>query len=164
MGRKKKEQINIEYEWSPYQKAIYSFVENGQGHLVVEAVAGSGKTSTLVKCLDFIPSNKKVLVVAFNKDIVTELEKRTKTHENVEISTLHSLGLKMCRRNIETISPIPDVFKYDSYIKNNLKELSSINTFKLKNSERYRYFSNIKKIYRPWKMLYLTNRKRLGIY
>lgn len=145
MGRKKKEQVNIEYEWSPYQKAIYQFVENGQGHLVVEAVAGSGKTSTLVKCLDFIPSSKKVLVVAFNKDIVTELEKRTKNHENVEISTLHSLGLKMCRRNIETISPIPDVFKYDSYIKNNLKELSSINTFKLKNSERYRYYSNIKK-------------------
>ena len=144
MARKKKE-VKIEYDWSEYQKAIYKFVECGQGHLVVEAVAGSGKTSTLVKCLDYIPKDKKVLVVAFNKDIVTELEKRTKQHENVEISTLHSLGLKMCRRNIETISPIPDTFKYESYIKNNLKEISSINIFKLKNSERYRYINNIKK-------------------
>ena len=145
MGKRKKEVINIEYDWSPLQKNIFEFVENGQGHLIVEAVAGSAKTTTLIKSLDFIPNDKKVLIVAFNKDIVTELEKRTKFHENVEVSTLHSLGLKMCKRNICTISPIPDIFKYDSYIRNNIKELSSINIFKLKNSERYRYISNIKK-------------------
>lgn len=146
MGKRKKElELNVEYDWSPLQKNIFKFVENGQGHLIVEAVAGSAKTTTLVKSLDFIPNNKKVLIVAFNKDIVTELEKKTKNHTNVEVSTLHSLGLKICRRNIETISPIPDIFKYESYIRNNLRTLSSINIFKLKSNEKYRYITNIKK-------------------
>jgi type IV secretory pathway ATPase VirB11/archaellum biosynthesis ATPase len=72
MARKKKE-TNIEYPWSDYQKAIYKFIESGTGHLVVEASAGAGKTSTLIKCLDFIPEDKKVLFSAFNRDIVKEL-------------------------------------------------------------------------------------------
>ena len=42
------------YEHSEYQKAIFDYIEHGQGHLVVEAAAGSGKTYTLVKSLDFI--------------------------------------------------------------------------------------------------------------
>lgn len=145
MGRKKKEEKVINYDWSPYQKAIFKFVESGQGHLVVEAVAGSGKTATLVKCLEYIPNDKKVLVVAFNKDIVTELEKKTKVFENVDVRTMHSLGLAICRRNIETISPQPSTFKYETYIRENLKQLSSINIFKLKGTERYRYITNIKK-------------------
>ena len=144
MGRKRKEE-RIEYNWSSYQKDIFSFVEHGQGHLIVEAVAGSGKTSTLIKCLDFIPNDKNVLVVAFNKDIVKELERKTKTFSNVNVKTMHSLGLSMCNRNIKEISPIPDVFKYDAYIRNNLKNLSSINIFSLNSNERYRYTNNIKK-------------------
>lgn len=143
MGRKKNKRT--EYNWSQFQKDIFEFVEKGQGHLVVEAVAGSGKTATLVKCLDFIPKDKKVLLVAFNKDIVTELEKKTSDLENVNVRTMHSLGLAMCKRNIDGINPIPDIFKYDVYIKENLKNLSSINIFKLNNNERYRYVSNIKK-------------------
>lgn len=145
MARKKKEEKK-EYEWSPYQKRIFDFIEHGQGNLVVEASAGAGKTSTLVKCLDFIPKDKKVLLVAFNKDIVNVLSKKTKDYDNVEVRTLHSLGLKMIRSNVEgEIKAEPEVFKYDAYIRNNLKELSSINIFKLKGSERYRYTENIKK-------------------
>ena len=74
MGRKK----NIkkkEYEPSKYQKAIYDFIKNGKGNLVVEAAAGSGKTTTLIKSLDFIDESKNILLVAFNRDIVAELKK-----------------------------------------------------------------------------------------
>ena len=145
MARKKKEEKK-EYEWSEYQKKIFDFIEHGQGNLVVEASAGAGKTSTLVKCLDFIPKDKKVLLVAFNKDIVNVLSKKTKEYDNVEVRTLHSLGLKMIKSNVgDGIKGEPEVFKYDAYIRNNLKELSSINIFKLKGSERYRYTENIKK-------------------
>ena len=76
MGRKKKETTKKEYEWSKYQLAIYDWIEHDQGHLVVEAAAGSGKSTTLVKCLDFISENSKVLLTAFNTDIVNELKKK----------------------------------------------------------------------------------------
>jgi superfamily I DNA/RNA helicase len=62
--------------------AIYDFIEHKQGHLVVEASAGSGKTTTLIKCLDFIPQNSKVLFSAFNNDIVKELKKKIGERDN----------------------------------------------------------------------------------
>ena len=145
MSRKKKEVEKIEYPWSPYQLAIYDWIEHDQGHLVVEAAAGSGKSTTLVKCLDFIPENSKVLLTAFNTDIVNELKKKTKDKENVDVRTLHGLGLLFIKKNIPQVSAIPEPFKYDSYIKNNIRELSSINTFALRGREYYRYIDNVKK-------------------
>ena len=59
MARKKKTVEKIEYPWSKYQLDIFDYIEHGQGHLVVEAAAGSGKTSTLVKSLELIPENQK---------------------------------------------------------------------------------------------------------
>lgn len=145
MSRKKKEAEKIEYPWSPYQLAIYDWIEHEQGHLVVEAAAGSGKSTTLVKCLDFIPEGNKVLLTAFNTDIVNELKKKTKERENVEVRTLHGLGLLFIKKNLPQESAIPEPFKYDSYIKNNLRELSSINTYTLRGREYFRYMDNIKK-------------------
>lgn len=146
MPRKKKEIAEKkEYPWSELQKAIFEYVEKGQGHLVVEAVAGSGKTTTLIKCLDFIPNNSKVLLAAFNTDIVNELKKKTIDMPNVEVKTLHGLGLQFIKRNVPEVAAIPEPFKYEAYIKNNIKELSSINTYKLKGREYFRYIENIKK-------------------
>ena len=145
MTRKKKENKNIEYKWSKFQLAIYDWIEHDQGHLVVEAVAGSGKSTTLIKCLDFIPQNSKVLLTAFNTDIVNELKKKTSDRDNVDVKTLHGLGLLFIKKNIPQVSAIPEPFKYDAYIKNNLKELSSINTYTLRGREYFRYMDNIKK-------------------
>jgi len=146
MTRKKKETVqHIEYEWSKYQKDIFSWLEHDQGHLVVEAVAGSGKSTTLVKCLDFISDKDKVLLTAFNTDIVNELKKKTTDRQNVDVRTLHGLGLLFIKKNLPQVSAIPEPFKYDAYIKNNIKELSSINTFTLRGREYFRYLDNIKK-------------------
>lgn len=78
-------------------KKIFSFIEHEQGHLVVEACAGSGKSTTLIKCLDFIPSNDKILLTAFNTDIVNELKKKTNGKDNIDIKTLHGLGLQFIK-------------------------------------------------------------------
>lgn len=86
-----------EFTPSKYQQAIFDFISNGKGHGVVEAVAGSGKTTTIVKALDLTPSDAKVGFVAFNKHIATELKKRAPNH--VYVSTLHSLGLKVIKNN-----------------------------------------------------------------
>lgn len=145
MSRKKKEVTTIEYPWSKYQLAIFDYVEHEQGHLVVEAAAGSGKSTTLIKCVDLIPDNNRILLTAFNTDIVNELKKKTKERENVEVRTLHGLGLMFIKKNLPQVSSVPEPFKYDAYIKNNIKELTSINIYTLRGREYFRYLDNIKK-------------------
>ena len=78
-------------EPSEYQKDIYEFVKQGRGNLVVQATAGSGKTTVLVELSKMISTNS-VLFVAFNKHIVSELEKRLPI--NYKVKTSHSIGYK----------------------------------------------------------------------
>ena len=51
---------------SLYQQAVYDFITNGKGNAVINAVAGSGKSTTIVNALRLIPSDKRVLFLAFN--------------------------------------------------------------------------------------------------
>ena len=94
-----------EYEPSKYQQAIYDEIINGNGNLMVNAVAGSGKTSTLIGALRRISKSKTVKFLAFNRAIVAELRKKVpSTLVNVDISTVHGFGMKalnMKFRNIE---------------------------------------------------------------
>ena len=140
MARKKKED---NYELSNYQLAIIDFIRNGNGNLVVEASAGSGKTYTLMKCVEEIPGDKSILLSAFNRDIANVLKRKAKDMFNVNVSTLHSLGLQMLQRNFPDESLILDEFKYKSYLNTNIKTLSSINTYSLNKREFARYMSNI---------------------
>ena len=140
MARKKKEQ---EYELSNYQLAIIDFIKNGNGNLVVEACAGAGKTYTLIKCVEEIPGDKRILLSSFNRDIANVLKKKTKDMPNVNASTLHSLGLQMLQRNFPNEELALDEFKYKSYLNRNIKSLSSINTYELKKRDFARYMSNI---------------------
>lgn len=73
-----------------YMTAIYDHVQHNQSHLLVDAVAGSGKTTTIVEALELIPMEAQVLFVAFNRHIAQELKSRVPF--NVEASTLNSLG------------------------------------------------------------------------
>jgi superfamily I DNA/RNA helicase len=140
MARKKKEK---NYELSNYQLAIIDFIKNGQGNLVVEASAGSGKTYTLLKCLEEIPGDKNILLTAFNSDIAGVLKRKAKDFYNVNVSTLHSLGRQMLQRNFTEAPLTLDEFKYKSYINTNIKTLSSINTYELSKKDFARYMSNI---------------------
>jgi hypothetical protein len=89
---------NKKFKPSKYQKAIYSFIENGKGNAVVEAVAGSGKTTTIVEATSRIPPKDRAIFVAFNKSIATELSKKLPNHVNAR--TLHSLGYSMFFGNV----------------------------------------------------------------
>jgi DNA helicase-2/ATP-dependent DNA helicase PcrA len=84
--------------WSKYQTAVFENVATGTGHTVVKAVAGSGKTTTIVEALSHIPQGCSTLFVAFNKSIAEELAKRAP--HGVEVSTLHSYGLKAITRSL----------------------------------------------------------------
>lgn len=82
---------------SPFQAAVFDFIKNGTGSAIIEAVAGSGKTTTIVNGLQNIPSDKKVIMLAFNKVIADELSSRVNL-PNVEIKTLHAAGFAALRK------------------------------------------------------------------
>ena len=78
---------------SIYQKAIYQEIETGTENLIVNAVAGAGKTTTILNSMQFISSNSKVCFLAFNKLIANELKEKI-SRSNVDVSTFHSICLK----------------------------------------------------------------------
>lgn len=87
--------LKEEFDPSPHQQAIYNEITNGDSNLMANAVAGSGKTSTLLGALRRIPKTKTVNFLAFNRSIVKELKKRVPhTMFNVDISTIHGYGYK----------------------------------------------------------------------
>lgn len=148
MARKKKEEIKV-YKPSKYQLAIYDFVEHGLGNAVISASAGSGKTYTIIKLLDYIPKDKKVLIVAFNRDIHQEIKAKVINagHKNVQVDTFHSLGYKILNANFNRrfVNTDPNEYKYSNYISNNISQLSTINTFRL-GKQFSQYLSNIQNL------------------
>lgn len=89
---------------SRYQQAIFDFVSDEQaGNAIIEAVAGSGKTTTIVKALEMIPESQRVLFLAFNKSIADELKARVPAH--VEARTLNSLGYGACMSALRPLRP-----------------------------------------------------------
>lgn len=79
--------------YSKYQLAIFDEVENGKSSLVISAVAGSGKTTTLIECLNRTGDGLTSIFLAFNNAIVDELRNRV-DKEGVNITTMHSFCWK----------------------------------------------------------------------
>lgn len=131
---------------SKYQQVIFDFVAEGIGNAVVNAKAGSGKTTTAVRALEFIPKDKKVLFIAFNKDIVNEIKKRIGTAKNIKVTTFHALGYAMLMENlagnVENIK-----YKYTPYIIKNISNLSYGYSEMFTNpAERDNYIRTIEKL------------------
>lgn len=81
-------------QWSSYQTDIFYAVEGSRRNLAVNAVAGSGKTTTLVEIYNRLPRRASVVFLAFNKHIVNELSSRL---PGCTVQTIHSMGLKAIR-------------------------------------------------------------------
>lgn len=75
---------------SIYQQALFDWITKGSGSAIVEAVAGSGKTTSVVQSLNMIDPKSSILFLAFNKSIADELKERAP--EYVNCMTMNSLG------------------------------------------------------------------------
>lgn len=84
---------------SPQQEKVFSWVLSGKGSAIVEAVAGGGKTTTLVEALRH--TSGTVSFCAYNKAIVKEIEARVTPlglGNRVRCGTFHSFGFSAIRR------------------------------------------------------------------
>lgn len=102
--------------YSKYQRAIFDFIHDKTENALIEAVAGSGKTTTLVQGSRMLPAKPAPTVdlfdlsafgtvddslfIAFNKHIAEAISKRLPA--GCTASTLHSLGYGICRSQLRT--------------------------------------------------------------
>ena len=86
---------------STQQTAIWHAVENAAYHIIVDALAGSGKTFTIVYALQFISSDKKVHLCAFNTDIADEIKSRIP--DGFSASTMNSFAFSQVKNAMRVV-------------------------------------------------------------
>lgn len=84
----------VKRTFSPYQEAIFSHL-NSPNNLIVQAVAGSGKTFTMIEMANRL--NCKACFLAFNKSIADELRSKV---TGAEVKTLNALGHAIVTRRL----------------------------------------------------------------
>ena len=98
-------------EHTKEQLAIFDCIENSENHLIVNAGAGTGKTTTIIEAANRLPNGVKAAFLAFNKSIAEELGE--KLPSNMEARTFHSFGFAAIRNaGVRT--------KYNGYKVNNI--------------------------------------------
>ncbi len=104
---------------SEQQVAFYEELEKGTSSIILEAVAGSGKTTTIVNgARNYVPKHSATIFLAFNKRIVEELKPRLPA--NVSCATTHSVGLGALTRSLPK-RPKVNFDKTRDLLKANLK-------------------------------------------
>lgn len=82
-------------EWAPAQIAIFEEIVRRTNNILINAVAGSGKTTTIEAGVAFTSPNERIVFLAFNKAIADELARRVPSH--VLAKTFHALGFAALR-------------------------------------------------------------------
>lgn len=81
---------------SPQQAVFFDWIVNGDGSCVLEAVAGAGKTTTLIHGLSLMAG--RVFFGAYNKKIAEEIAARAPKRQGMFVGTMHSAGFSAWRR------------------------------------------------------------------
>lgn len=131
------------------QEAIWKAMKEHDCNLVVEALAGTGKTFTMVeglKKLEGYISKNRVGFMAFNRSVADELYR--KVPRSVWTGTSHSLGYRILRDNLDIVDVVEDK-TWD--IINELKEEFGIRSWRKGQRPAIRMLSSMLKQlgYRP---------------
>lgn len=109
------EEIRCAPEWTPQQLAIFQWIERAQmgQQLVIEAMAGTGKTTTLIECIRRAQPRKS-LYLAFNRSIAVDAEQRLFDVEpRPKCKTFHALAYEyIIRRSNEGTETDPKPIYY----------------------------------------------------
>lgn len=85
-----KTELPQDVKGSDQQVKIWESVQNAAYHIIVDALAGSGKTFTITYALKYISNGTKVILCAFNTDIANELKARIP--DGFEAATMNSFA------------------------------------------------------------------------
>lgn len=83
---------------SQQQAAVFGWVRNGRGSSFVEAVAGAGKTTTIVEACRLMTGS--IAFAAYNKKIADEIQAKVLAEglKSVTVGTFHSFGFRAWRK------------------------------------------------------------------
>lgn len=84
---------------SSLQSDIYKTVLSTNSNIVIEATAGSGKTTTIVEAAKILPRTQKILFTSFNKSIVDTLVERLPPY--IKCATMHSMGFTTLIKHVK---------------------------------------------------------------
>lgn len=87
---------------SPEQLDIWKSMKSSVEHLIIEALAGTGKTTTIVEGAKKLPRGLRVGFCAFNKSAQRDLKKRLPI--NIDSFTTHSLGRQIIVQNLGRVT------------------------------------------------------------
>ena len=106
---------------SKYQQAIYDEMRKAEKNIAINALAGSGKTTTILNSLNILPASASKIFLAFNKSIVEELKSKVNA-PNTEVKTLHSAGFSAMAKIYKSRL---DNYKYSKFLRESLYLLST---------------------------------------
>lgn len=137
--------------YSDYQLDIFDAVENGDENIAINAVAGSGKTTTIVAACRRLNMNERdVIFLAFNKLITEQLKVKLKGYAYA--STLHAFGYDILKRlyNHKEYGMYikVDDWKYQKYVKDNVLKLSNIITDATDSAKVFGFACNVDRLYK----------------
>ena len=115
------------FQPSPYQQRIFDWVGTGSGSAVVLAVAGAGKTTTILRGLERVRPGTSVLLLAFNSSIAAELRQRVEAVNlaagvRIEAKTFHALGYGAVRKHLTGVRVAADSKKSARLLRDALGE------------------------------------------
>jgi hypothetical protein len=137
---------NVQPAWSDEQLNIFQWFAQGSGNMVVQARAGTGKTTTIKEAFNHAPEAGRLFYAVFNKKNQVEAQEKI-TDARVEVKTLHSLGFFFIKRmwadakpednvefdRIERVSPgmpeeiVTQVVKLVGFCKNSFVNVPDLN-------------------------------------
>jgi superfamily I DNA/RNA helicase len=92
-----------DFNATPEQSNIFHYILNGTGHLVIKALAGTGKSTTCRVSMYKLPRHLKVIYLCFGKDNVREFNEKP-LPENCEVMTINSLGNQIIHKAFPQLS------------------------------------------------------------
>jgi len=137
------------------QKVIFHAIHKKTENIIIEALAGCGKTTTIVAGLTLLPDNTDKMFLAFNKHIQLELQE--KLPEGVRCKTMHGLGLGAIKMKYGDSVEI-DEFKISKLIKKKSKNWNLQNEFNSE-VEKIVYMKTIGKLVDLCRLTLTTNKK-----
>ena len=81
-------------KWSEYQQAVFDAAKDHSQDTIIQAVAGSGKTITIIEAMKYAPGQS--LFMAFNKAIAEDIRSKATSGE---VKTLNALGHSLMLQN-----------------------------------------------------------------